>query len=188
MAASASPQPQPPPEQLDPDGDLDGDHVPNGVDQCPDYPEPINGFEDDDGCPDPCRMGPLRCDEIVQNASLRGVGFQPGEYRLDYDDMMVVRELIEIMKTVPITVTIAGHTDGHESRRDAQQLSERRAESVREYMIAANIEADRISTVGFGAQFPLARGVEVYSIVHPDCPELADGGASAKARELEAAE
>jgi outer membrane protein OmpA-like peptidoglycan-associated protein len=39
-----------------PDGcptrDRDGDGIADGVDKCPDQPETINGFQDDDGCPD----------------------------------------------------------------------------------------------------------------------------------------
>ena len=35
-----------------PPGDLDGDGVPDNVDQCPRVPEDKDGFQDDDGCPD----------------------------------------------------------------------------------------------------------------------------------------
>ena len=34
-------------------GDRDGDGIPDDIDQCPDDPEDFDGFEDDDGCPDP---------------------------------------------------------------------------------------------------------------------------------------
>jgi len=33
--------------------DTDGDGIPDSVDQCPNEPEDKDGFEDDDGCPDP---------------------------------------------------------------------------------------------------------------------------------------
>ncbi len=33
--------------------DMDGDSLVNDVDQCPDEPEDRDGFQDDDGCPDP---------------------------------------------------------------------------------------------------------------------------------------
>lgn len=33
-------------------GDRDGDGVPDGADQCPEQPEIMNGFEDEDGCPE----------------------------------------------------------------------------------------------------------------------------------------
>ncbi len=34
-------------------GDRDGDGIPDDVDACPDNPEDKDGFEDEDGCPDP---------------------------------------------------------------------------------------------------------------------------------------
>ena len=33
-------------------GDRDGDGIPDDVDQCPRIPEDLDGFQDDDGCPD----------------------------------------------------------------------------------------------------------------------------------------
>jgi hypothetical protein len=33
--------------------DRDGDGIPNERDRCPDDPEDFDGFEDEDGCPDP---------------------------------------------------------------------------------------------------------------------------------------
>jgi OOP family OmpA-OmpF porin len=38
-------------------GDLDGDGVPDNVDQCPRVPEDRDGFQDEDGCPDPDNDG-----------------------------------------------------------------------------------------------------------------------------------
>jgi hypothetical protein len=37
--------------------DRDGDGVPDDLDKCPDAPEDRDGFEDDDGCPDPDNDG-----------------------------------------------------------------------------------------------------------------------------------
>ena len=37
--------------------DRDGDGIANDVDKCPDQPEDIDGFQDDDGCPDPDNDG-----------------------------------------------------------------------------------------------------------------------------------
>ena len=33
--------------------DRDGDGIPDSVDRCPDQPEDLDGFQDEDGCPDP---------------------------------------------------------------------------------------------------------------------------------------
>ncbi|HEX2687177.1 MAG TPA: choice-of-anchor D domain-containing protein, partial [Kofleriaceae bacterium] len=41
------------PESARPDGDADGDGIPDSVDKCPNEPEDKDMFEDQDGCPDP---------------------------------------------------------------------------------------------------------------------------------------
>ena len=38
-------------------GDRDGDGIPDVDDQCPDEPEDLDGFQDEDGCPDPDNDG-----------------------------------------------------------------------------------------------------------------------------------
>lgn len=38
-------------------GDMDGDGIPDDVDKCPTLPEDKDGFEDEDGCPDPDNDG-----------------------------------------------------------------------------------------------------------------------------------
>ena len=42
-----------PPEPVKPDGDADGDGIPDSRDKCPNEPEDFDMFEDQDGCPDP---------------------------------------------------------------------------------------------------------------------------------------
>jgi OmpA-OmpF porin, OOP family len=50
-------------------GDRDGDGIKDDVDQCPDDPEDLDGFEDADGCPDPDndRDGILDRDDLCPN-------------------------------------------------------------------------------------------------------------------------
>lgn len=43
--------------------DLDGDGIPDDSDQCPDQPEDFDGFQDEDGCPDPDNDGDQIPDE-----------------------------------------------------------------------------------------------------------------------------
>jgi outer membrane protein OmpA-like peptidoglycan-associated protein len=43
-------KPEPP---ADPNADLDHDGIPDRLDRCPNEPEDRDGFEDEDGCPDP---------------------------------------------------------------------------------------------------------------------------------------
>jgi outer membrane protein OmpA-like peptidoglycan-associated protein len=50
------PEPEPEPEPQEPsDRDMDG--IPDHLDACPDEPEDFDGFQDEDGCPDPDNDG-----------------------------------------------------------------------------------------------------------------------------------
>ena len=45
--------PPPPPKPVPKIGDTDGDGLPDNVDKCPTEPEDKDGYQDEDGCPDP---------------------------------------------------------------------------------------------------------------------------------------
>jgi outer membrane protein OmpA-like peptidoglycan-associated protein len=47
------PKPKAPRPAVDPNADRDRDGIPDQVDRCPDEAEDRDGFEDEDGCPDP---------------------------------------------------------------------------------------------------------------------------------------
>ena len=54
------------------------------------------------------------------------------------------------------TIQVAGHTDNTGSEQLNQDLSERRAESVKNALIGQNVHPSRISTIGFGESAPVA--------------------------------
>jgi len=54
------------------------------------------------------------------------------------------------------TVKVEGHASSEGPRTYNQKLSERRAESVRKYLVAHGVAANRITTVGFGEDRPVA--------------------------------
>ena len=75
---------------------------------------------------------------------------QPGLYpELD----RVARVLSSYPQT---TILIAGHTDSTGSESYNQQLSQRRADSVKNALIQRGVAADRISAVGYGESSPIA--------------------------------
>ena len=72
----------PPPAPTKP-GDADGDGIPDNVDKCPNEPEDKDGFQDEDGCPDPGqrqRRHPRQDGQVPERAG--GQGRLPGRGRL----------------------------------------------------------------------------------------------------------
>lgn len=65
----------------------------------------------------------------------------------------VAKVLNEYPKT---NMLIEGHTDSQNTESHNQSLSERRAESVRTYLISQNVVATRIKTKGLGEMAPIA--------------------------------
>ncbi|MEL0167126.1 MAG: OmpA family protein [Pseudomonadaceae bacterium] len=73
------------------------------------------------------------------------------EYRQD------IQSLAEFMKTYPsVTTTVEGHTDSVGSDSYNQNLSERRANAVREALISEGVDGSRVSSVGYGEARPIA--------------------------------
>jgi outer membrane protein OmpA-like peptidoglycan-associated protein len=54
------------------------------------------------------------------------------------------------------TVLIEGHTDSVGSEESNQFLSQRRAESVKSYLVGRGVQADRLSTLGLGQGSPVS--------------------------------
>jgi outer membrane protein OmpA-like peptidoglycan-associated protein len=53
-------------------------------------------------------------------------------------------------------ITVEGHTDSQGDASYNQDLSQRRAQSVREYLVSRGISADRVTAQGFGLTRPIA--------------------------------
>jgi outer membrane protein OmpA-like peptidoglycan-associated protein len=66
-------------------------------------------------------------------------------------------ELVQVLRENPnATVAIEGHTDSTGGRDYNLSLSQRRSDSVRSYLLAQGIAAERISANGLGPDFPVA--------------------------------
>jgi len=73
----------------------------------------------------------------------------------------VLDEAAQTLKDNPdINVRIEGHTDEIASEEYNQELSERRAEAVKQYLVSRGVAADRLSTVGKGETEPIAPNTE----------------------------
>lgn len=68
-----------------------------------------------------------------------------------------IKRVADVLYRYPQTrIRIEGYTDSTGSGEYNQKLSERRAEAVKNELIARNLQSDRIRTIGFGASKPVA--------------------------------
>jgi OOP family OmpA-OmpF porin len=125
------------------DRDDDGDGVMNDMDKCPSTPK---GFHvNRDGC------------IIEQTVILRTVNF---EYKSDHLTRPAEESLDEVATALisqpSLNVQVAGHTDSIGSAGYNLKLSDRRAKSVRQYLISRGVAAKNLQAAGFGESKPIA--------------------------------
>ncbi|MBX7081359.1 MAG: OmpA family protein [Nannocystaceae bacterium] len=133
-----------------PDRDPDKDGILDPDDACPDKPETKNGFEDGDGCPDevPGEFGQL---EVLQ-----GVFFDTNKDTLRPESRKRLDEAVAALtKHASVRVEVSGHTDSTGNREHNMELSQRRADAVKRYLVEHGIDAARIETRGAGPDEPL---------------------------------
>ena len=83
--------------------------------------------------------------------------FAFGEHELLPEATQVLDDLVRVIDHVESApVQVNGHTDSVGSTAANQQLSDRRARSVADHLIAAGVEAGRIHPRGFGEAQPIA--------------------------------
>lgn len=69
-------------------------------------------------------------------------------------------QLLEFLNVNPtVVIEIGGHTDSDGSEEHNQRLSERRADSVREFLIKRGIDGERIFSHGYGETTPVADNI-----------------------------
>ena len=141
-------------EDGEPDLDNDNDGIVDTEDKCPNEAETINDYEDNDGCPD---VKPEIAVEAGSAMVLEGVNFSSGSVNLTAGSISILDKVVRTLTENPnIEVEIRGYTDNTGSYEGNVNLSKRRADSVKEYLISQHIAGYRIQTQGFGPQEPIA--------------------------------
>lgn len=83
--------------------------------------------------------------------------FDTGEAQLKEGGARAVDKLAEFLNEYPErNILIEGFTDSTGANEYNQGLSEQRANAVRDALLADGIESERMRTIGYGEQFPLA--------------------------------
>jgi OOP family OmpA-OmpF porin len=178
-APIVTPQPEPEPivEEAPQPSDADNDGVVDGLDQCPNTPAGVsvdaNGCaldSDNDGvydsfdeCPNTpagAKVDDKGCREMLtEDVSIAlNVNFPNNSDLITDTYRNEIGRVAEFMRQYPDTsVVIEGHTDDRGSEAYNQQLSEKRAKAVMQYLISEfGINASRLSAVGLGEVSPIA--------------------------------
>ncbi|WP_340076966.1 OmpA family protein [Leptobacterium sp. I13] len=157
--------------------DADGDGVADKDDNCPNeagpkanrgcpYPDRDNDgvLDKDDACPDLAgTVANQGCPEITEevqkqlNEYARTILFDTGKSSIKDESEAVLKDIIAILNEYPNSkFTVEGHTDSVGSEKLNQRLSDSRANSVKEYLIANGVDAFRLSALGYGESKPIA--------------------------------
>jgi OOP family OmpA-OmpF porin len=123
--------------------DGDGDGVVDSQDKCPNTP--AGTAVDNSGC------------KLAAEYKLEHVNFEFDSAKLTDSSSAMLDEGVKILKRhSDMKVEIAGHTDSVGNDAYNQGLSERRAQSVADYLIAHGANAANISVKGYGESHPVA--------------------------------
>ncbi|MGH8678918.1 MAG: OmpA family protein [Burkholderiales bacterium] len=156
--------PPPPPEPVavaPVPADYDADGVSDLTDQCP--ASAPGSTVNEVGCEPP----PPKCESdgttIVLDGckpgdklSLTGVNFDSNQATLQGGGSTILDAAAQALAAKPeLKVEIGGHTDNMGDDSYNQALSERRAETVRAYLVEKGVAAERLSAAGYGETAPL---------------------------------
>ena len=122
--------------------DLDGDSIPNDLDECTDTAP--RTLVDASGCE--LKLG------VVE-----GLDFRPGQTALSDDSKAVLDVYIEALSRYPeVVVSLAAHTDNRGPALGNRELSKERVLAVVGYMVANGIDPARMRPIGYGESRPVA--------------------------------
>lgn len=138
--AAAPPPPPPPPPAPPPPRDTDGDRITDNLDKCPNTPSGE-------------KVDPVGCAYNVRINVL----FETNSATLAGDQHEELDRLVAALKSTPtLSAIIEGHTDSAGTAEHNQDLSERRAQTVADYLASHGISANRLHPQGFGELRPIA--------------------------------
>jgi len=153
--------------------DSDNDGVKNSADSCPDT-VPNAGvdargceLDDDndsiknsaDSCPDTAQGAKIdnRGCELKEIIALKGVTFANNSAVLTGNSTAVLDDAAATLRrNADLKIEVAGYTDNRGSATYNVNLSQKRAETVRDYLVTQGVSADMLNAKGYGPENPLA--------------------------------
>jgi outer membrane protein OmpA-like peptidoglycan-associated protein len=150
---------------------------------CANDPEDPDGFQDEDGCPDPdndgdgvldiedmCPMepGPAGGDRpgcpkkslvIVTDKEIKitqQIHFDFNKDTIRPESFPILDAIVDVLKQhTKMKIEIQGHTDNVGQAAYNEKLSDRRAASVKKYLVAHGIAEPRLTSKGYGMKQPI---------------------------------
>lgn len=158
--------------------DTDGDGVADGIDKCPGTPKGaqvdatgcpkdedgdgvFDGIDRCPGTPAGTRVGARGCPILFETEEqrtlvLEGVNFEFNEATLTAGAKDILRRVATSLREWPeIRVEVAGHTDSRGRDSYNLELSDRRARSVMEFLVAQGVGAEQLESRGYGEAEPV---------------------------------
>ena len=99
---------------------------------------------------------PPAAPQVAEKIILRGVNFDFDKDEIRSGDAVILDEAAGMLAGAEARVRIEGHTDSTGPEAYNQGLSERRANSVRSYLVSHGVDASRLTTVGYGESRPIS--------------------------------
>ncbi|HHI03779.1 MAG TPA: OmpA family protein [candidate division Zixibacteria bacterium] len=121
--------------------DSDNDGVPDGLDDCPGTEAGIK--IDKYGCPDLAFM---------KVPTVLNIRYRANSFEIDPFSKKELDSIAVILRQAPtVKVDIVGYTDNIGTASENKELSKKRANRVRDYLVSIGIDKGRLSTAGRGA-------------------------------------
>lgn len=95
-------------------------------------------------------------EQLLYAMNLYLINFDPKKYDIKPIDMKFIERAASFMKKLPPTtiIEVGGHTDSDGTEQDNQTLSDNRATSVRNALVAQGINSTMLKTKGYGEKQP----------------------------------
>ncbi|MFT7583564.1 MAG: OOP family OmpA-OmpF porin [Myxococcota bacterium] len=126
--------------------DRDGDYIVDADDKCPDQP----GIAAESGC----------LPKIIEkkfSGAIRGIYFSSGSAKIQRKSHRLLNRAAKLLNKYPeVRIEISGHTDNQGKPEYNRELSQKRADSVRTYLMEKSVDGARLIAIGHGETKPVA--------------------------------
>ena len=117
-------------------------------------------------------MATILLTPIDRPIELPNIFYDFGKWDLRPESMVSLDKLVETLNDNPnVTIELMSHTDSRDTEEYNMELSQKRAQSVVDYLIGKGIAADRLTAKGYGETSPKV----VDDAIRKDAPFLRSG-------------